>query len=137
MQISTSEYLLDFPEIDEQHRYLFHLFTKIENGTSVTDKIFMSKVLKEIEQYLLYHLTSEEQLMRLYGFPQFAIHQSDHESFSRKFIQFLEQFDSDEMNPAALQIFLNGYFLEHIKTSDISYVNWINKKRNELGGADI
>jgi hemerythrin len=136
MQVSDSQYLIDFPEMDEQHRYLFFLFAKIENGTTVIDKVFMGKLLKEIEQYLLFHLTCEEQLMRLYGFQQFAVHQSDHEVFSKRFIHFLEQFDSDGMNPAALQIFLTGYFLEHITTSDISYVNWINEKRNEIGRAE-
>ncbi len=131
MQEEAKRYILGLPEMDSQHDYLYSLFDRIEKVPVVTDRAFMQTLLKEIERYLLFHFTSEEYLMRCYNFPGFSMHQSDHESAGNRFVKFLDDFDSDSLNPIALSIFLTGWLMEHSAQSDAEYTEWIQKCRRD------
>lgn len=124
-----NRYVLGFPEMDEQHKYLYFLFDRIENSSVVTDQATMKELLGEIDGYLLFHFTSEEHLMRLYNVPGFAGHQSDHEAMAARLIKFMDDFETGRLNPAALKIFLTGWLMEHSEFLDREYVSYIKKIR--------
>ena len=109
--------MLGLPEMDTQHEYLYSLFDKIEPVAAETDKMSMMNLLKEIERYLLYHFECEEKLMRMYGYSGFGVHQGDHEQAGNRFLTFLEDFEKEQLNPAALRIFLTGWLMEHSRQS--------------------
>jgi len=132
VQTGESHFLLDFPEMDEQHRYLYRLFDSLEHTSQVINRADTKTLLGEIERYLMFHFSCEEHLMRQYAFDGFAVHQSDHESAETKFVQFLNDFEATRLNPAALRAFLIGWLEEHSRMSDTVYVAWIKKKRGEL-----
>jgi len=129
---SNERYTLELPEMEEQHRYLYWLFDHIEPMYREKPES-MKKLLREIEHYLSFHFTSEEHFMRMYEFPQFAAHQTDHENAATKFIQFLDDFESGHFYPAKMRIFLTGWLMEHSSISDVQYVEWIKKRRAEIG----
>lgn len=133
MKDQNGRYLLEFPEMDAQHKYLYGLFDLIEVSTEVTDVVFMKLILEEIERYLNFHFTSEENLIRTYEAPGFAVHQSDHEQMAAKFISFMNDFDAGQLNPAALKIFLTGWLMEHSELSDSQYVKHILDRRRTGG----
>jgi len=126
-------YELKFPEMDEQHHYLYSLFDMIEEGPKITNMAVMAALIKEIERYVIFHFTSEEHLMRAYEFPGYAMHQSDHEIASAKMVQFMDDFEADRLNPAAFRIFMTGWLMEHSALSDSEYVKWIQQERNRIG----
>lgn len=121
-------YHLGFPEMDIQHQYLYRLFDSLETfqGSS------LEPLLREIELYVNFHFTSEENLMRLYEYPGFASHQTDHEYAAAKLVSFMENSGDGKQNPAQLRIFLTGWLMEHSKTADADYVSWIEKRRSVL-----
>jgi hemerythrin len=129
MKPSDDHPVLGLPEMDSQHEYLYSLFCRIEHSSRVTDKGKTKQLLREIEGYLLFHFDCEEHLMRHYAFPGFDVHQSDHETAGAKLMQFLDDFDADRLNPAALGIFLTGWLMEHSRVSDSEYAEWIKKCR--------
>lgn len=129
MNYPNTRHKLGFPEMDEQHTYLYSLFDQIKQESSVTDVSATKNLLDEIERYVLFHFGCEEHLMRLYRDPGFAVHQSDHESMSGKLVQFLDDFEAKRLNPAALRIFLTGWLMEHSVVSDAAYVEWIRAFR--------
>jgi len=133
-QRMEERHVLGLPEMDEQHRYLYGLFDRIEQSRQVTDPGATRALLAEIERYVVFHFASEEHLMRSYEAPGFAVHQSDHETMSAKLVQFMDDFDAGRLNPAALRIFLTGWLMEHSATSDASYAAWILKQRRRLPG---
>jgi hemerythrin len=135
MQDVHSRYVLGFPEMDEQHRYLYELFDRIEQRTTVTDPTGMRALLDEIERYVNFHFTSEEHLMRLYEAPSFAVHQTDHEAAAGKLVQFLDEFDGGRLNPAKMRIFLTGWLMEHSSISDAQYVEWVLARRERVRAA--
>lgn len=125
-------HILNFPEMDAQHAYLYRLFDAIEPSPRVVDKKNTAALLKEIEQYLLFHFASEEHLMRVYGVPTFTVHQSDHEQAGNRLAAFLDAFEADRLNPSALRRFLNEWLSEHSAVSDSQYVAWILNRRQML-----
>jgi hemerythrin len=135
MNTYTGRHILGLPEMDEQHNYLYSLFDRIEQSPHVTNTTCTKALLEEIERYVLFHFASEEQLMRLYGFPGFATHQSDHESAGAKLVQFMDEFEAGRLNPGALRIFLTGWLMEHSRISDSEYGTWVIKKRDEVDAA--
>ena len=129
---SEKRYLLGFGEMDLQHDYLYSLFDQVEEITGSSDRQSSGKLIDEIDRYLGYHFTCEEYLMRIYKYSGFAAHQSDHEMAASKLVQFMDDFDNDRLNPAAMRIFLTGWLMEHSKTADSGYVKWIEDCRREL-----
>jgi hemerythrin len=129
--MDNSRHLLHIPEMDTQHEYLYSLFDSIEPTFAVGPAGARRAVslLDEIERYLLFHFSSEEHFMRMYGFPGFAVHQSDHEQAGMKVAQFLEAFSKGALNPAAFRIFLTGWLMEHSASEDENYAAWIKVKR--------
>jgi hemerythrin-like metal-binding protein len=133
MPDASPRFILGLPEMDAQHDYLYSLFDEIEQAPHATNRESMAALISEIERYISFHFESEELLMRRYGFPGFAQHQSDHELACGRFVQFQNDFETGSLNPAALRIFLTGWLMEHSETSDSQYAVWIKGKRAEVG----
>jgi hemerythrin len=129
MESLTDRHILGLPEMDTQHEYLYSLFDRIE---AVGQQERMKALLAEIERYLLFHFECEERLMRMYGFPGFGVHQSDHEQAGKRLVAFLDDFDNNRLNPAALRIFLTGWLMEHSRISDSEYVKMVVGERKKM-----
>jgi hemerythrin len=127
-----SRFILDLPEMDAQHSYLYSLFDAVESSANVLDPAGTASLLDEIERYLAFHFESEELFMRRYAFPGFAAHQTDHEAAGARFVRFQNDFADGKLNPGALKIFLTGWLMEHSEKSDAEYAEWIIRKRNEV-----
>jgi hemerythrin len=125
----TPRHVLGVPEMDAQHGYLYSLFDRIELSTTVTDAKATGKLLAEIEGYLLFHFSSEEHFIRLYGVPGFAVHQSEHERAAAKLVEFSQDFEQGRLNPAALRIFLTGWLMEHSRLVDEEYAKAVREGR--------
>jgi hemerythrin-like metal-binding protein len=131
MNIPEQRYDLDFPEMQIQHEYLYALFDMIEPQSTKGTNLFRM-LISEIERYILFHFSCEEHLMRLYNFPGFAVHQTDHEGAERKLVQFMDDFDNHRLNYQAMRIFFTGWLMEHSKSSDSEYITWIKDQRAKL-----
>jgi hemerythrin len=129
MNEHDNRHVLGFPEIDTQHDYCYRLFDAICPVAALSETAKLGKLLHEIELYLMFHFECEERLMRMYEFPGFSIHQSDHEQVYRRLIPFLDDFDAGALDPLALATFLIGWLSEHSALSDTAYVKWILERR--------
>jgi hemerythrin len=133
MAFSNDRYTLGLPEMDAQHEYLYLLFDRIEGiAAGDTGRGPMKELLGEIERYLLFHFECEEHLMRMYAYAGFAVHQGDHEQAGGKLAVFLDDFENDRLNQAALRIFLTGWLMEHSRISDSEYVKMVLQRRRGL-----
>jgi hemerythrin-like metal-binding protein len=130
MNADDKRHVLGFPEMDSQHDYCYRLFDAISPVAATGDTVRFGKLLHEIEMYVMFHFECEEHLMRLYEFPGFGVHQSDHEQLYRRMIPFLDDFDAGALNPSAYSAFLIGWLMEHSAISDSEYVKWILQRRS-------
>ncbi|MBD3345664.1 MAG: hypothetical protein GF401_11440 [Chitinivibrionales bacterium] len=129
MENLPDRHILGIPEMDEQHRYLYSLFDRIETTGTVTDYERTKRLLEEIEAYLLFHFTSEEHFIRMYKIPGFTEHQADHEQAGERFVLFLEDFEKGKLNPLKLRNFLIWWLAEHSRISDEKYAEAVKKLR--------
>lgn len=128
----NDRYTLELPEMETQHTYLYLIFDKLGEISPATPAEIIKKLLSEIERYVLFHFSSEEHLMRLYQFPNFAVHQTDHERVESKLLQYSDDFENNRLNPQAMRIFFVGWLMEHSSISDAEYVRWIIDQRAHL-----
>jgi len=123
---------LGLPEMDEQHRYLYQVFDYLLMPSVKADTRATKRVLDEIERAVLFHFASEQDLMRRYAFPGFAVHQSDHEAAESRIVDFLDDVETGRFDAGALHYFLTTWLAEHSLISDSEYVAWIKQRRAEV-----
>jgi hemerythrin-like metal-binding protein len=121
---------LGIPEMDSQHDYLYSLFARLVVPQTREE---LKALLGEIEGMLDFHFTSEEQLMRHYRVPGFAAHQTDHEQAAQAFLDGVEDFERDRLNPARLRGSLAGWLAEHSRSVDMEYAVLIRDLRLQAG----
>ena len=77
-------YELGIPEIDLQHKKLISISNELYDVATKGDvnlKITMSKILKNLTDYTVYHFTSEEEFMKKYGYQGAPMHKIAHDNF--------------------------------------------------------
>ena len=84
----TAEYLMDIPEIDEQHKLFFELLDKIGDTTDDLYKPLSDDevdnvidVLNELRNYALLHFRTEESYMREIDYPGLPKQKNEHNRF--------------------------------------------------------
>ncbi len=117
---------LGIPEMDAQHDYLYRLFDRLTEPLS-HDR--MEALMDEIAAYLDFHITSEEHLIRLYKCPGLSVHQSDHQQAAQTFLQYADDFERGEFNPARLHKAMTGWLYEHTLDADMKYADVIKEAR--------
>jgi hemerythrin-like metal-binding protein len=119
-------YILGLPEMDAQHSYLYGLFGQLDisaNGPLL---------LKEIDRYLEFHFSSEEHIMRAYGFPGYTVHAADHELAASVFVGYCDNALAGTMTLLTVKKHMHNWLTEHGRSADAQYVKWIQDKRKEI-----
>jgi len=129
MYNSSERFILELPDMDEQHRYLYELFDMLGTSETVLNINATRILLAEIERFIMFHFFCEEKLMRIYNVSSFAVHQSDHEKIANKIIEFQDEFDAGKLNPYRMHIILGSWLMEHSRLVDSEYVPVIKQQR--------
>jgi hemerythrin len=113
--------------IDEQHKKLFRLIN--EFGESVNSKPngeSISKLLKGLKEYVVFHFKTEEMYLRLSNFPNFEVHKKEHEKFIEKVIDIEQKHLNGVLpEPAKIVAFLTAWITYHVKESDGAFASYI------------
>lgn len=129
----TKKFELGIPSIDEQHKRLIDLIEEgqdlakeLENGVDAYDDIM--GLLKELDDYTVYHFEFEEKLMEKAEYADSEDHFKMHNDFVEKIHETL---DGDlDFNQADTLIEIIDFLLEwvsnHILVEDVQYVSAVN-----------
>lgn len=125
----NDSYLLGITEIDLQHKKLLSLaddMYEIVNGDEDSLKVNLSKVLKSLTDYTVYHFTSEEEFMRKYGYPSADMHKSMHDNFIAEVTKQIKSLNTATKTEAErLYSFLATWVLNHIAKSDKVWAEYV------------
>lgn len=125
----NDSYLLGITEIDLQHKKLLSLaddMYEIVNGDEDSLKVNLSKVLKSLTDYTVYHFTSEEEFMRKYGYPSADMHKSMHDNFIAEVTKQIKSLNTATKAEAErLYSFLASWVLNHIAKSDKVWAEYV------------
>ena len=124
-------YSIGIPIIDEQHKELLRLtndlYEACRKGDVAASSNFKS-AFPSVVEYVKLHFTTEEQLMDRVNYPKLGGHKKEHESFIRKVLEGVKEFESGKnFVPNAFVRYLRDWVLTHIALSDNDYADYIFK----------
>lgn len=125
--IWNDAYSVDLPEIDSQHKKLIGLINQLYNLYLERNQHQVHDVIKEIQDYTVYHFSTEENLFKAKNYSQQEEHKVLHEQFIDEFNQLLEQYKGAEsVLTMKIMTFLQRWLTNHILKEDKKYVGYLN-----------
>ena len=125
----NDEYLLGILEIDNQHKKLVAIANELyDTITSNPEdyKLEMSKVLKKLTDYTVYHFSSEEDFMRRHGYAGVDLHKTAHDGFINEVNHQIKQLSDDNKETGAkFYTFVLQWVLTHIARADKIWAKFV------------
>lgn len=131
-QVRWNEYLATGNEIvDEQHRSLFALFNELHDcvaqghcGEQVDE------VISRLQEYVLFHFSSEEDLMSTSGYPGSEVisHLAAHRQLGERVDEIVSHRDAGDLAAIqALTILMYEWLNEHIEQVDRRLADYLKE----------
>lgn len=132
MFLWRKEYELGIETIDDQHKNLIRIGNVIYDliKQQSEDKVESDNILAvimELKRYTEYHFSTEEQLFKMYNYPDMYKHKMEHDNF----VYFLDSLDiqdlvgnEEEVLEKLLRKIIDWTF-NHIITSDYMYKDYL------------
>jgi hemerythrin len=125
-------YELGIKEIDLQHKKLIDISNELYDVATKDDvnlKLTMSKILKNLTDYTVYHFTSEEEFMKKYGYEGVPMHKIAHDNFVAEVTQQIKKLDSSSKEAVLLFYdYIANWILTHIAKADKIWANFVKEK---------
>ncbi|MCK9168792.1 MAG: bacteriohemerythrin [Treponema sp.] len=118
----NDSYLLGISEIDNQHKKLLAVANDLydaASGSAGNYMLKMSKVLKALTDYTVYHFGEEEKFMKKYGYEDVDLHKKEHDAFVAQVNNQIQRLGAGSQNDALVfYSFVAGWVLTHIADKD-------------------
>lgn len=121
---------VNISSIDKQHEQLVNIlnnfYHKINKGA---DKEAVSFVLKELQVYIVYHFSFEENLLVENNYADLNNHINEHEEFINTIFEFEKRLaDGDISISLEIAVFIRDWIFNHIMGSDKAYSEYLIKR---------
>jgi|SaaInl7_135m_RNA_FD_contig_81_300679_length_1523_multi_3_in_0_out_0_1 hemerythrin len=129
----SDNFSVGHPEIDQQHKQLFSLFSTLSRGIEEGGPSFhMDQAFIQLCGYVKNHFRFEERLMKKANFPELAAHKKKHTKIKNKLQDFRKEFNKTsgkKKDAIALDVakFLQEWLQSHINGEDQKYSPYISK----------
>ena len=119
----TDEFSVGVAQLDAQHQRLVKMINQLSAaGETSTGSEAVSDSLTEMTQYAQTHFAVEEQMLRDNGYPDLERHMAEHLAFQERTSEFLTATMLSVTHvPESLLLYLRGWLVNHILTSDMAY----------------
>ena len=123
--------LLGIPMIDNQHKKFFVILDNLETLNQKQEKSEMHSLINELQNYVIYHFKTEEDLMVKSQSPNIDLHIMEHELFRKKVEEFHHSYyNNNEELLNEMISFMRKWLIIHISGTDAEYADSI---KNTLG----
>ena len=124
------EYSVGIQKLDKQHgrlvEFLNELYAAMHAGEGTSA---LAKVLNGLVQYTQTHFATEESLMKLYGYPEYASHKAKHDKMAQHVLALVRKFETGEISsPIQITLFLKDWLTKHIMETDKAYAPFLQQK---------
>ncbi len=106
----TDSLSVGIPIIDEQHKQLISI---INDLYAALDTLVLEHSLQKLSDYVVYHFSTEENIMRTCDYPDRLIHEDEHKALTEQVVAFTK----DNSIPELL-LFLRDWLNNHILGTD-------------------
>ena len=124
------KYSVNIEVLDEHHNRIFAILAKLfdELGKQRSKEVLRATLL-DLKQYAVDHFAAEEIFMKQYGYPGYAKHKKEHETFREKVEAFQLDFEAGRTTVSVDLInFMTAWLDHHIQQIDKAYAPFLNDK---------
>jgi hemerythrin len=127
-------YSCSISEIDNQHKKLFEIGSRIFSVASLKDGYDhydeIMDILNELKDYTIYHFSYEEKLMETHNYENYESHKIEHAFFVKKLMRLEKKDFEGDQNEALMDIitFVADWISGHILKTDMKYKSFFNNK---------
>ena len=122
----NDSYLLGIPMIDNQHKKFFVILDNLETLNQKQEKSEIHSLINELQNYVIYHFQTEEDLMVKSQSPNIDLHVMEHELFRKKVEEFHHSYYNNNAELLNEMIsFMRKWLIIHISGTDAEYADSI------------
>lgn len=122
----NDSYLLGIPMIDNQHKKFFVILDNLVTLNQKQEKSEMHSLINELQNYVIYHFKTEEDLMVKSQSPNIYLHVMEHELFRKKVEEFHHSYyNNNEELLNEMISFMRKWLIIHISGTDAEYADSI------------
>ncbi|MGV1100183.1 bacteriohemerythrin [Thiovibrio sp. JS02] len=116
-------------EIDDQHKVLTEILDDLYNAMlKAKGREVAQATLDRLFTYTKTHFTTEERLFKKYCYPEEEKHKAEHEAMLKRLNKFQRESKDGKAISVDLMLFLKGWFIDHLQTTDHRYVEFFKQK---------
>ncbi len=126
----TDKYNTNIKELDEQHKHLFSLVSKLHEAVSEgAEQGTLAEILDELVDYTFYHFRSEENILKKEIYPDYDNHRIQHDKLTGEVVDLQNRFRQGSATISfEILDFLRDWLDKHTLVSDLKYSRFINNK---------
>jgi hemerythrin-like metal-binding protein len=129
-------YNIGIEEIDRQHMEFIKLLRRFNFGLQNNAPLSLQlRILNELVKYADYHFSSEENILYVTRYPDFAVQQEEHRRILRWLARRVEGYNRMPQTGAQLAGFLYAWFIDHTQAEDRKVAVYVcaEKKYSDSG----
>ena len=116
------------PEIDSEHDLMLGLVRALEGAVASAPRPQVEALLQQLSEFASVHFATEEIMMRLYAYLEFAGHQLEHARLMDQIDKVRSEFATGNVQPTkAFASALRHWFLEHVRTHDMALARFVRE----------
>ncbi len=112
--------------VDDDHHHLVGLLNCLAEACEASCRTTMLETIGRIEVFLLEHFSREEALLDQCDREHAAQHREEHRQMYQEVAHQLEELYEESYSLQSVAIFLHGWLLRHITTSDFELGKMLN-----------
>lgn len=116
--------------MDREHAVLIEYINSLQKAVDdASSRHLVGQVLEGLVEYTKTHFFVEEEMMRTYGYPDYANHKKAHDAFKKEIQKQVEQYRQGEGHVTeAVMLFLKDWLVNHIMKIDVQLAAFLKDK---------
>lgn len=115
-------------EIDTEHDLLLGVVRALDRAAISAPRSQVEALLQQLSEFTRVHFATEEIMMRLYAYPDFARHQLEHARLIDQIDQVRGEFAQGHVQPTrSFAAALHHWFTDHVRTHDVSLARFVRE----------
>jgi hemerythrin len=116
------------PEIDSEHDLMLGLVRALDGAVAAGTKVQVEALLQQLAEFARVHFATEEIMMRLYAYPEFARHQLEHAKLIDQIDRVRSELATGNVQPSkSFASALRHWFTEHVRTHDLALARHVRE----------
>ena len=129
----SDDFLLGVDELDAHHKHMVDLLNRVYTTCMIQKSaVEFRQIVTELANYMDYHFSAEEQIMKRNGYPGLNEQIRGHEEFRQKMEGFIIGITDTEyatIDEVQLTQILAGWIKEHLTGDDIKLGAYLREKQ--------